>query len=889
MLRDRILNTGTNKINKEYTRSEIQPGGRTSCLDHIYTTHPEKITNNHNTEHSTFSDHSMVMMNKRIKKLMSQKSYIKIRSMKNFNIPQYRENISNHNLFISTLYEAEPQVISDNITTILQDSLKQMAPVVRIQLSQKKQNPLSTEAIEALCNRDIAHLEAKENPSLENSRQYKNLRNQANSIISKERHFTKRDQFQTETSTRKMWKMTKEETGQAPHTSPTIIREGTKYFTKLRDIATSLNRQYLSIIRETINSIPKTNTNPMNLYSRSLGRIDSKLDIQQNNMNELKKVLSSMSATTSTTSDYLSMKVIKDAGPTITSHLLHLVNRIIATQDYPVSLKITKVIPIKKPHKDSQLPSGWRPINIVPSLSKVVDKFLLGQVVTYLQRNNLIHHTHHGSVGGKSTQTLVQEVYDRLLTAMENGKDSAFMQLDQSKAYNVIDHDILLEKMKYLGFNSKTVRIFMNYMSDRKQYVEVQSFPSERLLVGPRSVTQGSTLSCIMYLIYIMDITQIFHQKPHNPEQYKDCNKTNAKSFVDDNLLHVQTNPNQDIKPAITETMGVIEDYMNANLPALNADKTKIMLISTNDNIKKHFNISIGGKDLMHQPTLTVLGNVFTEDLRWEKHVETIVIPSLANRMRTLKYVSGMMSQSFRKVYATAILKGKLTHAIDAWGGTNEQHLSKIQAIQDRVTKSVLGHKKAKLSSQQREKELGWLSVRDKVKLATLRMTHKVVHQHIPEELACSMPLNTINLRLIEAKKLDTKPRALNKNKRTRASFRSRAYTFNTLPNRLTAIVENKRFNKWLKVFLRNPAKLPKPIPKVEPVQRRPNPTSLPAPKMAARINGIALSTPPINESAAVTTKINGIADQRRPNPKPKMAADFNGIAPITQINGIAR
>ena len=130
MLRERILNTGTTKVNSEYTRSENQPGGRISCLDHIYTNHPEKI-NNHTTIHSTFSDHSMVILNKRVKKLESQRSYIKIRSMKNMNIPLYKENIENHNLFISTLYEPEPQVISTNITTMLQDSLKTMAPVVR--------------------------------------------------------------------------------------------------------------------------------------------------------------------------------------------------------------------------------------------------------------------------------------------------------------------------------------------------------------------------------------------------------------------------------------------------------------------------------------------------------------------------------------------------------------------------------------------------------------------------------------------------------------------------------------------------------------------------------------------------------------------------------------
>ena len=225
-------------------------------------------------------------------------------------------------------------------------------------------------------------------------------------------------------------------------------------------IASSLNRQYLSGIRETIKQIPSTQTNPLDLYANSLGRIESKLNINQINMSELKQIISLMPPTTSSTSDFLSMKLIKDASPVINPLLLHLVNKVIDTEKYPSSLKLTKIVPIKKKHKDPQLPSGWRPINIVPSISKIVEKCILKQVLTYLKLHNLIHHTHHGSVGGKSTQMLIHEVYNRLLKALEDGQDTAFVQLDQSKAYNIIDHSILLQKMKYLGFNRKTLGIF---------------------------------------------------------------------------------------------------------------------------------------------------------------------------------------------------------------------------------------------------------------------------------------------------------------------------------------------------------------------------------------------------------------------------------------------
>ena len=92
-------------------------------------------------------------------------------------------------------------------------------------------------------------------------------------------------------------------------------------------------------------------------------------------------------------------------------------------------------------------------------------------------------------------------------------------------------------------------------------------------------------------------------------------------------------------------------------------------------------------------------------------------------------------------------------------------------------------------------------------------MMHKIVHKGIPEELATRMPLNVRNPCLVEVYKLDTKPKFLMKNKPMRLSFRNCSYIFNTLPNRLTSIADPKRFNKWLKIFLMDPTKLPKLIP----------------------------------------------------------------------------
>ena len=340
----------------------------------------------------------------------------------------------------------------------------------------------------------------------------------------------------------------------------------------------------MKAVRDTIANIPSTDTNPLRHYEHHLGRVDSRLNIQQINMSDLQNILSKMSSTTSTTEYFISIRVLKEASPAIAPHLLHLVNVIFHSEKYPSKLKITKIVPIPKDKNDPNTEAGWRPINIVPSLSKVVEKCLLAQVLKYLYNNNFVNHSHHGSVRQKSTRALVQEIYEMCVTSLENDETSALIQLDESKAYDVVSHKLLIGKIKLLGFNRNTINIFKSYLEERKQYVVIDSFLSEKLLVGPRSVTQGLTLSCVLYLIFILDSTQIYHEVPHSPEEYSRCSTghkvlyntctpTNGKTYIDDNLVLTRTKPNQTLQDAVTETIKRIEDYTNANLLALNPQK----------------------------------------------------------------------------------------------------------------------------------------------------------------------------------------------------------------------------------------------------------------------------------------------------------------------------
>ena len=350
-------------------------------------------------------------------------------------------------------------------------------------------------------------------------------------------------------------------------------------------------------------------TNPLDTYHDYLGPAELTFSFQKINMSQLRNTLTSMKTTASSSDDDISIWAIKQARQYLEPILLHLVNSIIITGDYPSTIKTTKIVPIEKPMKPTTNQEGWRPINIVSSISKIVERVLLGQILEHLSRNKLVSHIHHGAVAGKSTQTLVSEIYDQLLENLNSEEDCVLVLLDQSKAFNLVNHEILLKKLQALGFNNKAQTLMKNYLSDRTQYVQIQGFQSEKLAVGPQSVMQGNTLSCTLYLVYILDSQMAFHGRRHPPIDQRQCPKTNNKTFVNDNQLIVKKNGKPTLEDAVLDTMEKVAIYTTANRLKLNEDKTKVLVISKDKNIRQNFQIQLGNKMLKYQSTVKV-GNI---------------------------------------------------------------------------------------------------------------------------------------------------------------------------------------------------------------------------------------------------------------------------------------
>ena len=335
-----------------------------------------------------------------------------------------------------------------------------------------------------------------------------------------------------------------------------------------------------------------------------------------------------MKATGSTAKDNISVKSIKEARNQLEPLLLNLVNRTIESGQFPEEIKTTKVV---------------------------------------------ISHAHHGGVGGKSTQTLVLEVYDKLLQNKHQEIETALILLDQSKVYDMVQHTILLGKLKLLGMKGKSLGLMETFLKDRKQYVQLQGFDSQDLLIRPQSVVQGNTLSCLLFLLYILDSPVLFHDTRHQPLHQRTCTQPTLETYIDDNYIITTKSNFTTIKESIQDIMKKVGEYTSANRLALSKDKTQIMLISKDKNLKQNFKINLSGKEVKHRNNVKILGNMLDENLSWEGQLKKILIPSLSNRIRTLKAINKFLNPKFRKQYTNAVFRSKMFFGAETWGGPSPQ------------------------------------------------------------------------------------------------------------------------------------------------------------------------------------------------------------------------
>ena len=223
--------------------------------------------------------------------------------------------------------------------------------------------------------------------------------------------------------------------------------------TKPNEVAACQNEFFINKVENLVKNLPPPIFDPIPNVERLLQGRTGALEFSCVHPDEVLKIIGSLSNSAAFGLDEIDTTTLKMVKDEITPAVTHIINLSIKTKVFPEGWKSSKVVPIHK--KDNILdPSNYRPVSLIPVLSKILEKIVFKQTLQYLTEHDLLHPSHHAFRQGHSTSTALIEMVDGWIEAIERGKMAGVCLLDMSAAFDLVNHSLLIRKLRAYGFSS---------------------------------------------------------------------------------------------------------------------------------------------------------------------------------------------------------------------------------------------------------------------------------------------------------------------------------------------------------------------------------------------------------------------------------------------------
>jgi hypothetical protein len=365
---------------------------------------------------------------------------------------------------------------------------------------------------------------------------------------------------------------------------------------------------------------------------------------------------------------------LKIGAKLLTRSLCNLFNYSIISGNIPNEWKMARVVPVYKKGDKSDV-SNYRPISLLPVVSKILERCILNKLQPKLQHN--LYYLQHGFTSGKSTITQLIDVYDKVNQILDRHSQCDMVFLDFTKAFDSVCHRLLLLKVQALGIRDHMLNWLRCYLSNRYQHVVVEGHKSE-IAVIKSGVPQGSILGPFLFLLYINDL-------------YK-CVKLPCEValFADDAKIYCEIKDECDCL-YMTNQLEKVYDWSTRWKMKFNVRKCFILSISNRNRILT-FEYHFGNGILQRVDEFVDLGVTITNHLTWSPHISNIV----AKARRNLGYIKRILGpkaplQAKRMLYIS-LVRSVLQYCSQLWSPYLRKDTVRIESVQRQATRFMVNY-----------------------------------------------------------------------------------------------------------------------------------------------------------------------------------------------------
>jgi hypothetical protein len=491
----------------------------------------------------------------------------------------------------------------------------------------------------------------------------------------------------------------------------------------------TFNNHFVNIAESTIRQDAESNNEKYNIptslsdFCTNKLKSESSFKIPFLAIHEVGALITSLKNTKSMGPDTLNPSLLKLALPYIVESLTFIYNKCIDQGVIPPALKSAKVIPLPK-SKDVTDLHNFRPISLLSVISKPLEKHVHKHLMKHLEDHNLLHPLQSGFRHHHSCQTALVRLCDTWLSAVNQSKVTGAVFLDLKKAFDLVDHKILLKKILLYINDHSTLSFFKSYLGDRTQYVFSNGNFSS-LQVIRSGVPQGSVLGPLLFGIFINDL----------PLSLSDPN-VSCDLFADDTSLHSHASNIASIQTSLQLSLNDVSDWCRRNRMAIHPQKTKCMVITSRQKHQTNkfaLSLSIDSNKIDQVHEHRVLGVVLDEELKWQSHIDS-VNKKVARSLFLLSKLKPFLDTDARKMFFHAHCVCHVNYASVVWSCAAVTHQKRLNSLLRRAAKVILPD--PYLSTYEKQVKLNILPLKKQLDFNKTILMYKVHNDLAPKYLS---------------------------------------------------------------------------------------------------------------------------------------------------------